>query len=101
MDSYERRLQESIILSTHVQLAPSTVQLWHKKLHDGSTAVALVNFGVFDGQHYNATFTSEMVRSSANLAPRTRATRMTVFLQNGSEQQCNCVSGRTGARNGV
>ena len=54
-------MQESIILSTHVQLAPSTVQLWHKKLYDGSTAVALVNFGVFDGQHYNATLSSEMV----------------------------------------
>jgi hypothetical protein len=53
--------QESVILSTHVQLAPSTVQLWHKKLFDGSMAVALVNFGVFDGQHYNATFTSDMV----------------------------------------
>jgi hypothetical protein len=52
-----------MILSTHVQLAPSTVQLWHKKLSDGGTAVALLNFGVFDGQHYNATFTPEMVRT--------------------------------------
>ena len=31
-----------------------------KKLSDGGTAVALVNFGVFDGQHYNATFTVRM-----------------------------------------
>jgi hypothetical protein len=52
-----------MILSTHVQLAPSTVQLWHKKLSDGGTAVALLNFGVFDGQHYNATFAPEMVRT--------------------------------------
>ena len=52
---------QSVILSHAVELPPSTVQLWHKKLSDGGTAVALVNFGVFDGQHYNATFTSEMV----------------------------------------
>jgi hypothetical protein len=56
-----------------VQLAPSTVQLWYKKLADGNTAVALVNFGVFDGQHFNATFTSDMVCCMCLAPSRERA----------------------------
>ena len=63
---------QSVILSRAVELKPSTVQLWHKKLADGDTAVALVNFGVFDGQHYNASFRTEMVGMPAGAAFKAR-----------------------------
>ena len=63
---------ESMILSRAVELKPSTVQLWHKQLAGGDTAVALLNFGVFDGQHFNASFTTEMVGMSVGAAFKAR-----------------------------
>ena len=47
-------------------------QLWHKQLAGGDTAVALLNFGVFDGQHFNASFTTEMVGMSVGAAFKAR-----------------------------
>lgn len=89
-------VQESKILSTQVQLAPSTVQLWHKKLYDGSTAVALVNFGVFDGQHYNASFTSDMV-----CHVYARASKNTLRMALRTECSIHDASGWDGAPDGI
>jgi len=69
IDQYELgKFAQAIVLSTHVELAPSTVQLWHKPLATAltngvsmSVAAAIVNFGVFDGQVFNATFRAEQV----------------------------------------